>query len=126
MENKEFTSLTNDVLKTFYSDIRPTTSSDIGFLMYSYLLFFIDPVQAFIFIELALVLLIFGKITFDSLEQYPGQLRLLWFLLLFKFFYTASLEVVFSGMIGFIVFFIPLLFLFRIFKVKGIYRRGNA
>lgn len=119
MRDKDFATLNNDVLKLFYPNIRSTTSSDMGFFTYSYLLFYLDPTQFFIFLMLSIFLLIIGKLIFDSFEQFQNQLNLLWFLFLFKFFYTASLEVVFSSMLGFIMYIMPVMFLFGIVKLKG-------
>lgn len=118
MENKEFRSLNNNVLQPFYHDITASTSSDIGILMYIISLFYCSPLDAFLWLTTSLVMLIFAKIFYDNIEQERGQFDFVFFLLICSLFYTASLEIVFAyGFFG-VLYFIPILLILGIIRIK--------
>ncbi len=118
MENKEFRNLNNNVLQPFYNDITAATSSDIGILMYAISLFHSSPLDAFLWLTISLIMLIFAKIFFDNIEQERGQFDFVFFLLICSLFYTASLEIVFAyGFFG-VLYFIPILLFLGIIRIK--------
>lgn len=118
MENKEFRSLNNNVLQPFYPDITASTSSDIGIFMYAISLFYCSPLDAFLWLTTSLVMIIFAKIFYDNIEQERGQFDFVFFLLIWSFFYTASLEIVFAyGFFG-VLYFIPILLTLGIIRIK--------
>jgi len=109
MENKEFRSINNLIKQAFYPYIEATTSTDIGFIMYSVLVFSTDMNDGIILLMMTIILLLINKFIYDSFEEYRGQLDFLYFLLIMKLYYTGSPEMVFSyGSIG-IIFLLPLL-----------------
>lgn len=118
MENKEFRSINNLVIQAFYPDVTATTSSDIGLVMYSITLFSSNIAEGLLWVLFTIILLVINKVIIDSFEQYRGQLNFIYFLLIMKFYYTASPEMVFSyGSIGLILL-LPLLFAAGAIKVK--------
>lgn len=118
MTHKEFRSINNLVKQAFYPDIEAGTSADIGLIMYVILLFSINMTEGLLWIFFTATLLLINKFIIDSFEQFRGQLNFIYFLLVFKLCYTASLEVVFSyGSIG-ILFLLPLLFATGVIKIK--------
>jgi len=118
MKNKEFRSLNNNVLEPFYPDITASTSSDIGILMYAISLFYCSPLDALLWLTISFVMIIFAKIFYDNIEQERGQFDFVFFLLIWSFFYTASLEIVFAyGFFG-VLYFIPILLILGIIRIK--------
>lgn len=121
MENKEFRSINNLVIQAFYPDETAITSSDIGLIMYVITLFSSNMAEGILWVFFTMILLVINKVIIDSFEQYRGQLNFLYFLLIMKLYYTASLEMVFSyGSIGLLLL-LPLLFATGAVKVKKSY-----
>lgn len=120
MENKEFRSLNNNVLQPFYHNITSLTSSDIGILMYAISLFYCSPLDGVLWLTTSLAMMILAKIFYENIEQERGQFDFIFFLLIFRFFYTASLEHVFTDLIG-VFYFVPILLFLGIIRIKKSY-----
>jgi hypothetical protein len=118
MENKEFRSLNNNVLQPFFYNITTFTSSQIGILMYIANLFNASLIDGLVWIFLSSIMLFIAKFLYDNLSQFRGQLNFLYFMLILKFFVTASPEIVFGYHFFGILYFIPIFFILGILKIK--------
>ena len=116
MTEKDFRPINNYAIKSHFPDLKNNTSSDLGIIAYSYVLFSADPVEWFIWLSLTLGLLAIYKVIFDVVGN--GRFDFLIFLLLFKIFYSSSLEVVFGfGYLG-LIYWLIFLILFKILRLK--------
>lgn len=118
MGDKDFRSLNNNVLQPFYPDITIRTSSDMGFFVYSYLLFSASPLDFLLWILTSISFFLVVWYVYQSFEVKKNDFSFLLFLMLFGFFYTASVEFVFSVYLIKIVFFIPVLWFFGVIKIR--------
>ncbi|WP_154650484.1 oligosaccharide repeat unit polymerase [Geotalea daltonii] len=118
MDDKDFRSINNLVMQSFFPSIEGSTSSDIGLIMYVYTLFKLNVGETIVWLVFTFMLLLFNKAIIDAFEQYKGQLNFIYFLLIMKLYYTASPEMVFGyGSIS-ILFLLPLLFATGSIKFK--------
>lgn len=118
MENKEFRSLNNNVLQPFFNDITPYTSSDIGIIMYAVNLFNASLLDGIVWIIILIIILFSSKFVYDNLSQYNGQFNFLFFILILKICTTASPEIIVGYYFFGILYFIPVLFILGILKLK--------
>ncbi|WP_162788058.1 oligosaccharide repeat unit polymerase, partial [Chromobacterium haemolyticum] len=116
MPDKTFRSLNNLVVYSYYNRVDNTTSSDLGLVAYLYVLYKCSPVDLLVWFFFCPVLLIFSKIALNGFEVKKNDCIFLTFFTLFQIYYTSSIEQVFSyGYVG-LLFWMPLLILFRSFR----------
>ena len=118
MPIKEFRSLNNNVLQSFWDTITPTTSSSMGLPVYALTLMRINFLEFIIWLIMTLLFINVIKRLFNSLEQYSGQLNYLYFWLLFDTFYSASLETSFSYGVLPIFYILPVLVVFKVIRIE--------
>lgn len=108
--DKDYRILNNNVIESFYPDLNQYTSSDFGAVIYYYILFRASLPDFITTILIAIILILFAKIYFDSMSLYNGQYDILLFFIVFYSFYTVSLENVFGQ--GFFPYLFSTLFFF--------------
>ncbi|WP_220495336.1 oligosaccharide repeat unit polymerase [Pseudoalteromonas sp. SG41-1] len=111
--DKDFRNLNNNVMTSYTPTLNQFTSSDFGLILYFSILYEASFYDFFMTILISICLFIMAKVFFDTMSRTRGELDFLFFLLLFKFFYTVSLENVFGQ--GFV----PYLFLLGCFYMFG-------
>jgi hypothetical protein len=121
MDKNSIATLNNDILRAYKPDLTLKTSSDAGFFTYSFLFSKSSFGYFLIYLSFSFLLLVCVKLTLDGFAQYRGQLDFIWFLCLFSFFYTCTLEQVFASFIRFILYFMPFLWLTGCFKFKKLF-----
>ncbi|HIF9248506.1 TPA: oligosaccharide repeat unit polymerase [Photobacterium damselae] len=92
-KNKDFRTLNNVVMQSYYPNITKSTSSNFGLPLYIYLLYSISPLDAFLYIGLVIIFVFLMKLTYDIISPIKGQLN---FLFLLGVMNLGSLEVSFS------------------------------
>ncbi|PMG31171.1 hypothetical protein BCU94_09490 [Shewanella sp. 10N.286.52.C2] len=90
--DKEFRNLNNNIMHSYTPTLTAGTSSDFGFAMYYYILYKSSKFDFITSILLTMSLIAFAKIYFDTMSNGTPILDFLFFLILFKFTYTVSLE----------------------------------
>lgn len=118
MPDKEFRTLNNNVIQSFFFDVQESTSANFGILMYAKTLFNINWVEGFVWILCTLLFCVILKRLYNSLELYKGQLDFLYFYLLIQVFSVASLEHVFGYGYFALIYIFPILMLLRIIRVE--------
>lgn len=93
---KEFRNLNNSVMHSYTHDLISGTSSDFGIIMYTTTLINSDVTDFVLYCILVVVFVFVSKVYFDTLSNGDGTLNIVFFLLLFKLVYTASLEATFG------------------------------
>jgi hypothetical protein len=117
MPDKEFRSLNNNVLNAYYEQYGVNQSADLGIVAYAYLLFVASPLDATLNLILAFILLFLFKFFYDSISPVKGYLDFLVYLIVFKVFYTFSIEHVFARDFISLIFVSVLLFFTGTLKV---------
>ncbi|WP_238378208.1 oligosaccharide repeat unit polymerase, partial [Yersinia pestis] len=118
MENKSFSALNNSAMLAFFPDYRDDSSVDLGFVMYYYVLFESRVSDAFLSLFLSFFLCVVLSVIFKILSKNNQNINLLIFIMIFSLLYTSSNEMVFARGNIIILFYIPMLFLFGIARVK--------
>lgn len=90
--DKNFRSLNNNIVQSYTPTITASTSSDFGIVMYYWVLGNASMYDAILSLILTLVFIVLAKIYFDTMCNGSGKFDFLFFLILFKFTYTVSLE----------------------------------
>lgn len=121
MSDKDFRVLNNYVMTVFFSDYQSNSSVDIGFVMYYYLLFNMDAIDALISVLLSLSLFFVFFCFIKIISENNFNMNLLIFFVMFSFFYTVSNEMVFSRQYLMIFVHFLILIIFGALKInKGI------
>ena len=96
MNDKSFRAINNSVMLPFYASYQESSSVDVGFAMYYYLLLRADPVDAIF--SLCLTCFLFGMcvLLIKLFSSNSKDLDLLVFFIAFSIIYTVSNEMVFS------------------------------
>lgn len=94
--NKDFRTLNNVVMQSYYPTISKGTSSNFGLPLYAYILYCISPMESFFYFGIVIIFIYFTKVFFDFVSTKPGQLDFLILMALFNLISIGSLEVVFS------------------------------
>ncbi|WP_155762710.1 oligosaccharide repeat unit polymerase [Photobacterium kishitanii] len=94
--NKDFRTLNNVAMQSYYPTISKGTSSNFGLPLYVYILYCISPMESLFYLGVAVIFIYFTKIFFDFVSITPGQLDFLVLMALFNLMSIGSLEVVFS------------------------------
>jgi hypothetical protein len=94
--DKDFRSLNNNVLQSYYPSLTKDTSSNFGLFMYSYIIFTSDYNQFYMYLILLMLSTLFVVMFYNSLSVFKGQLAILSFLYLFNIVNNASLEMIFA------------------------------
>lgn len=119
MENKSFSALNNSAMLAFFPDYRDDSSVDLGFVMYYYVLFESRVSDAFFIVVFIVFFYVwFSVFFFKILSKNNQNINLLIFIMIFSLLYTSSNEMVFARGNIIILFYIPMLFLFGIARVK--------
>jgi hypothetical protein len=118
MKEKDFRSLNNNSKQAVMPSLSASTSNNFGFVMYGITLFSISFLEGSLWLMITGAMVFATKATFDLLEQYPGQLDILYFFMLAGVYNNASLETAFGNSYGYLVFIIPVLFILGIIKVR--------
>jgi len=121
MDKGSIATLNNDILRAYKPDISLKTSSDVGFATYSFVFLKSNVVYFLLYLMISIFLLFCVKMTLDAMSKYRGQLDFIWFICLFSFFYTCTLEQVFSSFIRFGLYFMPFLWLTGCFKFRRVF-----
>jgi hypothetical protein len=101
--DKEFRNLNNNIMHSYTPTLSAGTSSDFGFIMYYSILFKSSTFDFITSILVTITMIFFAKIYFDTMSNNKPILDFLFFLILFKFTYTVSLEnVVGQGFVPYI------------------------
>lgn len=119
-DKTSFNSLNNDVLRAFKPDITVSTSTDLGFFSYAYLLSKIDLIQFLFYLLVLSIMLLLLTLSLNILLGKKGNILL--FFIVMSVYYTVSLEVVFADFFGFLLFILPLLFILKILRVYRVKR----
>lgn len=90
--DKNFRNLNNNIMQSYTPTLRSSSSSDFGFVMYYMILYEASKLDFVLSIILTVVFIMLAKVYFDTISNGKGLLDILFFLLLFKFIYTVSLE----------------------------------
>lgn len=118
MSYKEFRPINNVVVQSIYSTVSEATSTGIGLPMYITSLFYTDLASGLIWLFLIFFLFITIRSIMLSVERYPGQLDILYFLLILSVISNGSIEMVFSYGYIKLIYFIPFLLFFKVIKRK--------
>lgn len=118
MEDKKFSALNNSAMLAFFPDYRSDSSVDLGFVMYYYVLFESRIFDAYISLFLSFILGLMLCVVLKLLSGNNDNINLLIFIMVFSLLYTSSNEMVFSrgGLV--ILFYIPVLFMFGVAKLR--------
>lgn len=118
MPFKYFRPMNNVFVQAIHNDITPITSSNAGLLSYAGTLFYSNFSTGLIWLIITIFLFIVISSIIRALEEYKGQLDIIYFLLIIEIYNVAALEQVFSyGYLS--LFYIgPFLWFFKIIKVK--------
>tara|TARA_R110000823_G_scaffold145002_1_gene275191 strand:- start:8620 stop:9765 length:1146 start_codon:yes stop_codon:yes gene_type:complete len=120
MEQKEFRSLNNNAVQAFMPDLTAHTSSSFGFLIYGVTLFSISIFEGILWLLMSVFSIFILKYIFDSLEQYPGQFNILYFLLILKLYRDASFESVFGDSYAYLLYILPVFIIFGVIKRRRV------
>lgn len=123
MPFKYFRPMNNVFVQAIHNDITPITSSNAGIFSYATTLFYSDFFTGVLWLVLTLFLFILIASLIKALEEYEGQLNIVYFLLIIEVFNVAALEQVFSYGYLSLFYIAPFLLIFKVIKVK--YGRGN-
>jgi len=115
-DKTSFNSLNNDVLRAYKPDITTSTSSDLGFFSYVFILAQADIMQCIMFLILTTLMTFLFAIVTSSFLGKKGEI--LFFFTLMSIYYTVSLEVVFASFLSFLLYLMPLMFLLKIYTVN--------
>jgi hypothetical protein len=115
-DKSSFNSLSNDVLRAYKPDIIISTGTDIGIFGYVYLLMKSDFLQGVLYIISLTLLTLLLKKTCKTLLGRSGNF--LFFIFMIKgVYYTASLEVIYTDFFKFLLFVLPIMFIFRVVRI---------
>ena len=115
---KEYRPINNHAVQAFYPELKNNTSSDLGLVSYSLVLLNADILEWSVWLLASILLILFFKIIFSLVERYPGQLDVLFFLLLTRYYNSASLETTFGyGFVG-LLYIILVMICFRVIVIK--------
>ncbi len=116
-KDKDFRTLNNVVMQSYYPNLSKGTSSNFGLPSYLYLLYSISPIEAFLYVFVSIFFVFLVKLFFDFISYFPGQLDFLVLLAMFNLVSIGSLEVVFSYGFFSNLTFLGIAILFGTFKV---------
>lgn len=117
MNDKDFRSLNNNV-KQPYFEIDGSTSADLGFVAYNYILSLASVSDLIFSILLTLLALTMLKVFYDLISEYPSQFDFLIYLVIFSVFYTASNEHVFSRNLLGVFYLLPLMLGLKVIRIN--------
>lgn len=124
MPFKEFRTLNNAFKQAIYYDITNKTSANVGFIGYTFQLFYTEFFTGVVWLFLMTMMFLIISSIIRSAEQYKGQLNILYFLLLINIYQIATLETVYSYGYIRLFYLIPFMFLFKIIRVRK--REGSS
>ena len=117
MTNKIFLSINAIAKQSMVMYPIENTSLNIGIISYAISLFNADLMAGIIWIILLFVSIKAIRIIIKSLEEYQGQLDILYFILLINVYNIGSLETVIASNYIPLLFMFPVLWFLKIFKI---------
>lgn len=115
---KDYRPINNHAVQVFYPELKNNTSAGLGLVSYSLVLLNVDLLEWSVWLLASILLSLFFKIIFSLVERYPGQLDILFFLLLIRYYNAASLEITFGyGFVG-LLYNILIMICFRVIVIK--------
>lgn len=117
--NKNFETLPNILKQSMVTYDVHGTSMNNGILSYIYELYNCDMYSFVFWIILTAIFIIIFRNIIMACEEYPGQLEMLYFMMLLNVVNVTTLEQVFSNMYLPVFYFAPVLLLSGTIKIKG-------
>lgn len=118
MQTKQFRTLNNIFIQAIHPEIGITTSSNAGLFSYGIALFYSDFLGGLFWMILTIFLFIIVSSIIKSLEEFTGQLDIIYFFLLFDIYNVSSLEQVFAYGYLSLFYLAPILWIFKVINIR--------